>query len=506
MVEETKIKDLTAKTTVVSADEFVINADGDLDRKITRSDVIESAAITMDDVLLTVKDNKFKINSPDDADGVTFVNSNQTANRNLTIPILGGNDTLPTLGVANDFTANQTVVAALPRWLLEESDQASNTKKWGMESDGSTFSICAINDAESTKIKAIQISRDSGSNEIDTIKLKTAAGTARITIADTVVTIGSGTEIDMGGSNLINGGTIFLTEQAEADADVEGKGQIWVDLATPNKLFFTDDAGTDFDLTAAASLTPWVADIDGDGFNLTDAGVIFLREQAEADADVAAAGQIWVNTATPNQLFFTGDTGVDEEIAMLNGAQTFADIITFTAKPVFSTALTILGTIATGVWEGTVVASAFLDTDTMHLGVAQAITADKTFNDSVNATFGTGGDADIDYDGTNLVINTSVAGTGELTVVGGAISIDATERVYFDAIGDTFIQEQSADDLEIQVGGEIGLKLEEIGTEINVVLGAANALATTATDGFLYLPTMARVKNHPPDFLQGLKF
>ena len=34
-------------------------------------------------------------------------------------------------------------------------------------------------------------------------------------------------------------------EQAEADADVEGKGQIWVDTATPNVLMFTNDAGTD---------------------------------------------------------------------------------------------------------------------------------------------------------------------------------------------------------------------------------------------------------------------
>jgi hypothetical protein len=40
-------------------------------------------------------------------------------------------------------------------------------------------------------------------------------------------------------------GTIALTEQASASADVATKGQIWVKTATPNELWFTDDAGTD---------------------------------------------------------------------------------------------------------------------------------------------------------------------------------------------------------------------------------------------------------------------
>jgi len=56
--------------------------------------------------------------------------------------------------------------------------------------------------------------------------------------------------INMGGQDITNGGVVFLTEQADAETDVAGKGQIWVDTATPNKLMFTDDAGTDFDLTA----------------------------------------------------------------------------------------------------------------------------------------------------------------------------------------------------------------------------------------------------------------
>lgn len=43
-------------------------------------------------------------------------------------------------------------------------------------------------------------------------------------------------------------GVLFLTEQAAAEADVAGKGQLWVKTATPNQLWFTDDAGTDVQL------------------------------------------------------------------------------------------------------------------------------------------------------------------------------------------------------------------------------------------------------------------
>jgi len=41
------------------------------------------------------------------------------------------------------------------------------------------------------------------------------------------------------------------------------------------------------------------------------------------------------------------------------------------------------------------------------------------------------------------------------------------------------------------VGGGLGLKIERLNAENNVVFGALSALATNATTGFVYLPTMA---------------
>ena len=49
--------------------------------------------------------------------------------------------------------------------------------------------------------------------------------------------------VDSGVTSLV--GTLKIAEQADASADTDGYGQLWVDTQTPNCLAFTDDAGTD---------------------------------------------------------------------------------------------------------------------------------------------------------------------------------------------------------------------------------------------------------------------
>ena len=44
---------------------------------------------------------------------------------------------------------------------------------------------------------------------------------------------------------------------------------------------------------------------------LTIEGSVTFKEQAAADSDTAAYGQIWVKTGTPNELYFTNDAGTD---------------------------------------------------------------------------------------------------------------------------------------------------------------------------------------------------
>lgn len=217
-----------------------------------------------------------------------------------------------------------------------------------------------------------------------------------------------GADLDGQGFNLDEMGVVNLIEQADADADVAGRGQIWVNTAVPNELWFTNDAGTDVELGSgdasnlgtgtipaarvgaahidllteiAAGLksgadatlitgtstngqcaefnvdgdivgagaacgsggglsnvvedtTPQIggtAGLDMQGQDVTSGGVVFLTEQADAEADVAGQGQIWVNTAVPNELWFTDDAGTDVQ---LGAAGAHAGTITWTGTSI----------------------------------------------------------------------------------------------------------------------------------------------------------------------------
>jgi len=125
-----------------------------------------------------------------------------------------------------------------------------------------------------------------------------------------------GAALDAGGFDINNGGVIFLTEQAEAEADVAGKGQIWVDTQTPNKLFFTDDAGTDTEL--GGSGTP-----EGTAILSTGEGgaVKFLREDGDNTCSwqvPAGSGDVSkVGTPVNDQVgVWTGDGTIEGDTAL----------------------------------------------------------------------------------------------------------------------------------------------------------------------------------------------
>jgi hypothetical protein len=105
----------------------------------------------------------------------------------------------------------------------------------GISLDMNGESIIMDADADSTISAAVD----------DNIQISTG-GSARATFNNTNLLMAQ--PIDMGGNDINNGGVVFLTEQAAAEADVAGKGQIWVKTVTPNELWFTDDAGTDFEI------------------------------------------------------------------------------------------------------------------------------------------------------------------------------------------------------------------------------------------------------------------
>ncbi len=56
---------------------------------------------------------------------------------------------------------------------------------------------------------------------------------------------------------------------------------------------------------------PMTVDLDGDGFDLDDMGVLFMREQAAQNPPIGSQGQLWVRNDSPNTLIFTDDVGTD---------------------------------------------------------------------------------------------------------------------------------------------------------------------------------------------------
>jgi len=181
--------------------------------------------------------------------------------------------------------------------------------------------------------------------------------------------------------------------------------------------------------------------------------------------------------------------------------------------------LVTLGTITTGVWTGTAVASANLDADTAHLTTTQTFSGAKTFSadvtlTGVNTDLIIAGTAKLRLDGSasgDTYINESAGNvisffsgaTGEVLQIGpNAVVItsgqdlrmQATDRIFFDGGSNTYIHEVSADYMQLMAGAAIGLHLQEgatNATEVNVVPGALNVLANDTVDGFLYIPETA---------------
>ena len=138
-------------------------------------------------------------------------------------------------------------------------------------------------------------------------------------------------------------------------------------------------------------------------------------------------------SVTLNVVGGTGITANANDIALTNGL--IAD----------GSNITSVGTIGTGVWQGTVVASAYLDADTAHLDVAQTFGAAKTFgttnkllfrdaaiylNSSADGQLDIVADTEIQIAATTIDIDGAVVASGEIAAVSldisGDVDVDGT--------------------------------------------------------------------------------
>lgn len=114
---------------------------------------------------------------------------------------------------------------------------------------------------------------------------------------------------------LFSDAVFMLGEKAAAGADLAAHGQLWVKNDTPNVLYYTDDAGTDWNLldvgaTPQTITTGWTTGTGGSITVAADTG-IFHTEQGVDNNPGAGFGQYWVKNDTPNAPYFTGDDNRD---------------------------------------------------------------------------------------------------------------------------------------------------------------------------------------------------
>ena len=98
-----------------------------------------------------------------------------------------------------------------------------------------------------------------------------------------------------------------------------------------------------------------------------------------------------------------------------------------------SSSIVTVGTVGTGTWQGSVIASAYLDADTAHLSGSQTFTGDKAFTGTVTVGVdGTGKDVTFygDTSGSKVVWDES-ADDLVFTNAGIAVGSDATGDIYY---------------------------------------------------------------------------
>jgi len=165
----------------------------------------------------------------------------------------------------------------------------------------------------------------------------TAATSLNLLSDDGGITLNPGTQV-------FAEGTIKMKEQADADSDTVAYGQVWVNTATPNELYFTTDAGDDIQITSGTALAGvtfasgdtdnYVTTSNGSGALVGESGLTFgsnvltvtgnILPEADGTRDLGSASYQWQNIYT-GDLNLNNTRGDGNEVDGTSGSWTIQE-------------------------------------------------------------------------------------------------------------------------------------------------------------------------------------
>tara|TARA_R110002167_G_scaffold64455_2_gene182255 strand:- start:6390 stop:8243 length:1854 start_codon:yes stop_codon:yes gene_type:complete len=196
---------------------------------------------------------------------------------------------------------------------------------------------------------------------------------------------------------------------------------------------------------------------------------------------------------TPSALVLTNATGTLTSPTLVTPAlgTPASGVLTNTTGYTGDSALVTTGTVATGTWNGTAVASAYLDADTQHLSVVQAVTGAKTFSSGKLITAGS-------TSGTTVLNASAAAGTTTLTLPA------ATDTLVGKATTDTLTNKSI---VASQLTGIIAdARMPNLTGAITTVEGAvATTLVANSVDSDNYVDASIDLAHLAADSVDGTK-
>jgi hypothetical protein len=312
-----------------------------------------------------------------------------------------------------------------------------------------------------------------GAGTLDFVMTDTRAGIRLIDLSNAAAAIHEGLVLEWdpgdGGNLTDNSSGIGIDFKLPDDADAQtvfgSLNVVCVDDAAASTdgefSFRVTAAGTDnveqMTLSAAALTVTPPATITG---LITATGGITSGSNIVSDTDstddLGTSSVRWANVYTDS----IGDTGQDLTIAATTTNLPSGHVTDYAGADVVLTHSAGVLNVSTGALQvgGVAVATGTVFDPT----ATNTFTADQTFNDNVKVTLGTGGDADLYYDATNVVLNPKVVGSGVFNVLGnmgvGIARTDGTLHVHTASAG-AVTANTGADDLVVENSGDAGISI-----------------------------------------------